>query len=120
MALAPVITKQTHKHGTQVQSHKRLIRDRRKKKMSVYMRVYVSAASDGGHSESRCLLYKSHNIIMMICCQELMFVNILRSPLQFKTPATQILVLISQASSHKHCIHIKGSLCFMHDYLYSQ
>lgn len=115
MTLASVIAKHAHKHVTEVQSHRGLIRDRRNK-MSVY-KLNMSATSDGSPSQSHCLLYKSSKIKMMICCQEL---NLLHSPLQFKTPATQISVIISQTSSHKHCINIKGSLCSMRDYLYSQ
>lgn len=116
MALAPVIAKHTHKQVAQVQSHRGLIRDRRNK-TSVYKRN-MSAASDRGPSQWHCF-YKSSKI-KMICCQELMFVNLLRSPLQFKTPVTQISVIIIQTSSHKHCINIKGRLCSMRDYLYSQ
>lgn len=117
MALAPVIAKHTHKQVAQVQSHRGLIRDRRTK-TSVYKRN-MSAASDGGPSQSHYLLYKSSKL-KMICCQELMFVNLFHSLLQFKTPVAQISVIISQMPSHKHCINIKGRLCSMRDYLYSQ
>lgn len=83
MALAPVITNThthtdiRHKHVAEVQSHRGLIRDRRNK--SVFKRN-TSAASDGGPSQSHCVLYKSSKI-KIICCQELMFVNLLHSRL---------------------------------------
>lgn len=50
MAVTLVIAKYTHKHVTEVQSHRGLIRDRRNK-MSEYKRN-MSAASDGGPSQS--------------------------------------------------------------------
>lgn len=90
MALTLVIAKYTHKHVTEVQSPGGSSETEEIKCLS------TSATWLQHQMEvrlSHCLLSKSSKI--KICCYELMFVNLLHSPLQLKTPSTQISVILS-------------------------